>query len=608
MEPTRLFDLIYYQQEHRPLQKAFGQKRESGSWDYLSTDQIVDRAKKLSAGLLDLGVKKGDKIAMAVYKNRPEWVILDIAIQQIGAIDVPVYPTISSREYEFIFKDAGVVYCFVGEGDLYDKVNVLFGRVPSLKGVYTLDPQAGKPYWEDLLIEADEATLEKTKAGVSPDDLATIIYTSGTTGKPKGVMLSHHNILSNMMAVCDIFPITPGDRSLSFLPLCHVFERSAVYLYTYLGVSVSFTGTDELGGEEGDLRAIKPHFFTAVPRLLEKVYEKIYGKGLELSGWKKMLFFWALGLTEEFKFDRSPSLLKKLQIALADQLIYDKWRAALGGCVKGIVVGAAPCPVKILRVFSAAGIPIREGYGLTEASPGICIGLFEPEGAMLGTVGPILDNVTVRIDKSEPWYRDGEGEILACGPNIMLGYYQNPEATDEVIKVEDGQRWLLTGDVGKLVKGPGGKDFLKITDRKKQLLKTSGGKYVAPGPIESKLKENFLIEQVMVVGEQRKFVSALIIPSFETLRNWCQRKGITAESDDELLKKEPVIEKYQSIIDQTNPHFGKVEQVKKFTLLNASWDPVKNDGTEAELTPTLKLKRRVIRSKYEPVIEDLYRE
>ena len=607
MEPKRLFDFIYYQQENHPLQEAFG-GRKDGQWHYYSTAETIERANKVSRGLIQMGVQPGDKIAVAVYLNRPEWVALDIGIQQIGAINVPVYPTISPGEYEYIFNDSMAQFCFVGKDDLYDKVHKAQKNVPSLKEVYTFDLQEGRPYWENIFSDEGQEIVEQRKAAVRPEDMATLIYTSGTTGAPKGVMLSHNNIVSNVLAVKQIFPVGPGNTALSFLPLCHIFERTALYMYTYTGLRVAFTGTDNLGGDEGDLKSVRPHFFTTVPRLLEKVYEKIYNKGLELSGISRNLFFWALRLTDDYEFDKQYSGLAAMKRKIADKLIFSKWREALGGRVHGIVTGAAPCPVKMARIFSAAGIPIREGYGLTETSPGLAVGRFDPGGAMLGTIGPAIDKVELMIDTSSGEYREEEGEILAKGPNIMMGYYNKAEATAEVMKEIDGEQWFCTGDIGKLVKGPGGRQFLQITDRKKELLKTSGGKYVAPAPIENKLKEDFLIEQAMVIGESRKFVSALILPAEDALRDWCQHKGLGWSSLEDAIRKPEVAQKYQRIVDRYNPLFNKVEQIKKIKLLCENWEPVKTDGTEAELTPTMKLKRRVIRDKHQDDIESIYAE
>jgi long-chain acyl-CoA synthetase len=601
MAVTRLFDFIYHQRDNCPQEKAFGHKI-NGEWKYYSTDNIIEMANQASRGLIKLGVHPGDKVALIVYQNRPEWVIMDIAIQQVGAINVPVYPTISPGEYEYIFNDAGVKIAFVGQGDLFEKVNSKIDTIPTLTDIYTFDKVEGKKYWEDIFTSEGQDIVDDRKAGVKPDELATLIYTSGTTGNPKGVMLSHDNIVSNVRCVNDLLPLDPGDIALSFLPICHIFERSAAYSYAYSGINVVFTGTDNLGGENGDLRAVQPHFFTTVPRLLEKVYEKIYNKGLELTGMKKKLFFWALSLTDNYEFDQAPGFKDKI----ADKLIFSKWREALGGNVKGILTGAAACPMKMVKVFSAAGIPIREGYGLTETSPGLTINTFEKHGAMLGTVGPAIKIITVKIDPSDGNYREGEGEILAKGPNIMMGYYNQPEKTAEVFKEIDGERWFLTGDIGKMIKGAGGNEFLKITDRKKELLKTSGGKYVAPAPIENKFKEDFLIEQMMVVGERQKFVSALIVPAPEALQNWCKNNGEKWTSMEDAIKNPNVIAQYQKCIDGFNPEFSHIEQIKKFALLNATWDAIKEDGSKAELTPTMKLKRRVILEKYQGAIDGIY--
>lgn len=607
MEPTRLCDLIHYQAANFPLERAFGH-RVNGEWKYYSTREVIDLGNKVSRGLLKLGIKKGDRIGVAVTQNRPEWTILDVGIQQIGAINVPVYATITTEDYTYIFNDSEAKYCFVGGGDLYEKVKAAQAQVPSLKEIYSFDKKEGQPFWETIFAEEGQAEVEALRAQIKPEELATIIYTSGTTGVPKGVMLSHDNIISNIMAGKGAFPFVAGDTVLSFLPICHIYERVVIYLYTLFGVSVAFTGTDNLGGEQGDLMAVKPHFFTTVPRLLEKVYERIYNKGLDLTGLKKKLFFWALKLTEDYHYEFKPKGWKAIQWKIADKLIFSKWRAALGGNLKGITTGAAACPRRIAQVFSAAGIPIREGYGLTETSPVITLNLFEPGGALLGSVGPVIDRVEVLIDESDGIFRPGEGEILAYGPNVMMGYYNKPEATAAVMKTINGKTWFCTGDVGKMVDGPGGRKYLQITDRKKELLKTSGGKYVAPTPIESKFRENFLIEQMMVIGEQRKFVSALIVPAEPALKDWCDGNQVEWTTFPEMLHHPKVLAKFQSIVDEINPSFSHIDQIKKFRLLDKVWEPVKSDGTEAELTPTMKLKRRVILEKYKTEIEDIYAE
>ena len=603
--PSRLFDFIHYQQDHYPQEKAFSHKP-GEEWVHYSTSDIIRLAGHVSCGLLKMGIKAGDKIALAVYKNRTEWVIMDIGLSQIGAINVPVYPTISPAEYEYIFNDAEVKLAFVGSGDLYEKVSRAKPNVPSLQNIYTFDETDGRPYWQEIFAEDGIDEVHSIMDSIAPEGLATIIYTSGTTGKPKGVMLSHHNIASNVFAVGSEIPLKPQERVLSFLPLCHIFERTHLYAETYLGTQMYFTGTDNLGGEKGDIQAVKPHFFTTVPRLLEKVYEKIYAKGETLTGLKKKLFFWALDLTEDFEYDKNFSGMDALKRGIADRLIFSKWRAALGNNVKGIISGAAPLPVKIARVFSAAGIAIREGYGLTETSPGLAIGRFREGESLLGAVGPILNGVDIMIDASDGEYKPDEGEILAKGPNIMMGYYKKPEATAEVFKEIDGERWFRTGDIGKLITGPNGQPMLKITDRKKELLKTSGGKYVAPAPIENSFKEEFLIEQIMVVGEQKKFVSALMVPSEEALEKWCTQHQIPWTGLTEAVRHPRIVALYQDIVDKLNPNFSHIEQIKRFTLLDKVWQPSHPNGEEAELTPTLKLKRRVILQKFKEEIESLY--
>lgn len=609
MNATRLFEIPYYQLNNAPQAKAIGHKV-GKDWVFWSIQQFLDEANKISLGLLELGVQSGDKIAILSYKNRPEWNVVDIGLQQVGAIGVPVYPTISPREYEYIFNDAGVKYAFVsldGPGDLLKKVRDAKPNIPTLEEIYTFDKIDDAPYWKDLFREGDLSEVEARKANVKTDDLATLIYTSGTTGDPKGVMLTHKNILSNIERTRPRLPLVAGDKALSFLPLCHVFERAVSYVYMSVGVNIYYTGTDNLGGEGGDLQEIKPHFFTTVPRLLEKVYEKIYNKGLTLTGFKKKLFFWALDLTDDYAYDKPVGGLKGI---IADKLIFSKWRAALGGNIKGIVTGAAACPAKMARVFSAAGVPIREGYGLTETSPVLTVSYFEKGGALLGTVGPPLENVTLKLDAEDGDYREGEGEILAKGPNIMQGYYNKPKKTAEVMTA-DG--WFRTGDIGKFVNDNNGVQFLKITGRKKALLKTSGGKYVAPEPIEKRFKEEFLIEQIMIVGENKKFVSALIVPAAKALKDWCDNNDVTCTLhtspsnptmlciSKETLQNEKVRAMYGEAIKEINPNFSHIEQIKKFELLSDPWDV-----TTGEMTPTMKVKRRVIREKFKGAIDGIY--
>ena len=584
MEVTRLFDVIRYQKTTHPQKVSFAHMK-NGQWVNYSTDDIIQEANKISMGLLQLGIKPGDKVVTVTDQNRVEWNICDIGISQIGAINVPVYPTISESDYEYIFNHAEVKACFAAGEGLYNKVKNLVGRVTTFEHLYTWDNISGAKNWSEVLALGEGgnfAEVEAIMSRVDSNEMATIIYTSGTTGLPKGVMLSHNNIISNVKATSKEFPVEAGQIALSFLPLCHIFERMVAYTYQYVGINVYYSDIDTLGEK---LTTIKPHFFTTVPRLLEKVYEKIVNKGLLLTGLKKKLFFWALEMADKYEYDQKPGFL----FGIADKLVFSKWREALGGRVIGIVTGSAACPLKIARVFSAAGVPIREGYGLTETSPVLTFARFQEGGALLGTVGIPIDNVEIKIAE--------DGEILAKGPNIMMGYYKEPEKTQEVM-TED---WFHTGDIGTFVTGPSGKKFLKITDRKKELLKTSGGKYVAPAPIESKFRESFFIEQMMVVGESKKFVSALIVPAFTALKEWCKEEGISANTNEDLVKDPKIIAKYQSIVDELNPNFSHIEQIKKFTLLSNEWTV-----DSKELTPTMKIKRKVIGEKYEKEIAAMY--
>ncbi|WP_281542822.1 AMP-dependent synthetase/ligase [Maribacter aestuarii] len=603
---TRLFDLLDYQLENTPLEASISGRDNSGNWQSYSTQELKDAANKAGAGLLKLGLVPGDKVAIVAYKNRPEWVIMDYAIQMAGMISIPLYPTISVSEYEYILTEAEVKAAFCGGLDLYDKLSKTQKAVSTLEHIFTFDGFEGSPFWETMFYPDGVLGLESIKSEIKGEDLVTIIYTSGTTGNPKGVMLSHNNIMHVVIATSDLLVAKPEEKVLSFLPLCHIYERAVSFCYCYKGVSVFFCGTDNLSGPEGDLAAVQPVAFTTVPRLLEKIYEAIYNKGLALEGVKRKLFFWALSLTDDYEIEQRLSFFEKLKWKLADKLIFSKWRAALGGNVRQIVTGAAPCPIKILRVFCAAGIPIREAYGLTETSPTLTGNTMEPNGTLIGTVGYPIDGVELFIDKTSGDYKEDEGEILAHGPNVMLGYYKKPEINERVFKTIDGKRWFCTGDIGKLVNGPGGRKFLKITDRKKELLKTSGGKYVAPAPIENRIREDFLVEQMMVIGDKQKFVSALIVPSEEALKNWCIHKKMNWTTLEEMILHEKVTRKYQKVIDRYNPEFGHIEQIKKFRLIATAWLPIHEDGSDAELTPTLKLKRRIIREKYSSEISAIY--
>ncbi|MFN4809979.1 MAG: AMP-dependent synthetase/ligase, partial [Bacteroidota bacterium] len=577
-QATRLFDCLAINVRENPLEDMLAAK-EGGQWKKYSTATVKEMVDKLSAGLLSIGVGCGDmspegrdKVAI-LSKNRPEWIMLDLAVQQIGAILTPLYPTINVNELEFVLNDAQAKVVFVNDQDLYLKVLSLKDRLPQLKFIYTFEHVANAAHWKELLQASTPALIEQIpsiSARIGGEDLATIIYTSGTTGTPKGVMLSHSNVMTNVKASLPCFP--PGDnmRALSFLPLNHILERMVTYLYLYKGTAIYYAESMDTIGD--NLKEVKPHLFTTVPRLLEKVYDKIMLKGNELTGTKHKLFFWAHSLAEKFEINTSLSPLYKFQLALANKLIFSKWREALGGNVKAIISGGAACQVRLIRIFTAARIVIMEGYGLTETSPVISVNRFDENGREFGSVGPFIEGVEVKIAE--------DGEILCKGPNIMMGYYKRPDLTTEVMQGD----WFMTGDIGTF----SSRGHLKITDRKKELFKTSGGKYVAPLPIESRLKESIFIEQTMVIGADRKFVSALIVPSFPNLLDWCRQQGIQ-ETDPAMLCKHPrIIEHYQELIESFNKFFNPVEQVKKFSLLPNDW------GVDSgELTPKLSLKRKV---------------
>ena len=590
-EPQRLFDCVQYHLEKTPLDDMLAGK-ESGQWRKYSTAEIKATVDKLSAGLLSLGISCGDmtaegrdKVAI-LCKNRPEWIMLDLAVQQIGAILVPIYPTINVNELEFVLTDAQVKMVFVNDEDLFLKVLSLKERVAGLKDIYTFEHAANAKHWKEVTALSTPELLTQIKPiadKIKYEDLATIIYTSGTTGTPKGVMLSHRNILSNVMSSIPSFP--PGNklRSLSFLPLNHIFERMVSYLYLFRGTSIYYA--ESLDTIADNLKEVKPDLFTTVPRLLEKVYDRIMQKGNELTGTKKKLFFWAHSLAEKYEINKNQGSWYNFQLGIANKLIFSKWREGLGGNIKCIVTGGAACQVRLIRIFTAARIPIMEGYGLTETSPVIAVNRFEVSGRAFGTVGPLLTGVEVKIAE--------DGEILCKGPNVMMGYYKRPDLTAQ--DIVDG--WFHTGDIGMLT----ATNFLKITDRKKELFKTSGGKYVAPLAIENKLKESPFIEQVMLVGANRKFVSALIVPSFPNLRSWCRNNNIPDSNNEDLLRNPKVIELFKELVESFNKFFNHVEQVKKFELLTYEWSV-----DTGELTPKMSLKRKVVIEKYRDAIDRIY--
>lgn len=568
--------------------------KENGQWVSYSTEQVVDTVNRFSAGLVQLGVsarditpESSDKIAI-ISNNRPEWIFTDLACQQIGAILVPVYPTTSPVELEFILNDAAVQYLFVSNAELLAKAKAVAAKVPSIKTIYTFDSIEGARHWTEVAALATPETLKEVSEiskTIPVSHLATIIYTSGTTGTPKGVMLSHRNIYSNLQFSKESFPFNdaPESKVLSFLPLNHIFEKTVTYIYLYSGISIYYAESLETIGD--NLREIKPDGFTTVPRLLEKVFERIMAKGNELTGVKRKLFFWAVDLAEQYDNLKSGGLWYNMQLALANKLIFSKWREALGGNVSFIVTGGAACQVKLLRIFNAAKIPVYEGYGPTENSPVISVNRQGKGLTKFGTVGPLINGVQLKLAE--------DGEICVAGPSVMEGYYKRPDLTAEAIV--DG--WLHTGDIGIIEDGK----FLKITDRKKELFKTSGGKYVAPQPIENKLKESPFIEQIMVIGSERKFVAALIVPSFLTLKDWMKEKGINYTTNEDAVHHPRVLDLYRELVESYNTYFNHVEQIKKFELLPQEWTI-----DTGEMTPKMSLKRKVVMEKFKTAIEHIY--
>lgn len=585
-KPTRLFDFLSSALKRHPLEDALTTKID-GKWTPLSTQELVDESQKIARALVEMGVAPGDKVALISSTNRYEWNIMDMGILKAGAVNVPMYPTISREDYQFIFNDCGAKYCFVSDAELYQKVHDVKPNVPSLKEIYIFDKDSKAKHWSEVLKLGEntthEAEVQKRMEASKTEDLATLIYTSGTTGKPKGVMLSHQNLVSNVLDSEDRIPVVAGAKALSFLPICHVFERMLTYLYMYNGIPIYFAESIDKIGD--NIREIKPEIFALVPRLLEKVYDRIIAKGTELTGIKKKLFFWAVELAEVYDPINSSGWYN-FKLGIARKLIFSKWQEALGGNVRAMVSGGAALNPRLNRVFSAAGFNIQEGYGLTETSPVISVNGPDWDRKRIGTVGLPINHVTVKIAD--------DGEVLCKGPNVMMGYYQNKEKTDEVI---DAEGWFHTGDIGEMVEGK----FLKITDRKKEMFKTSGGKYVAPQIIENKLKESRFIEQVMVIGEGEKMVSAFVQPDFAFLKSWCERKGIQAETEAELATNERVLERVMEEVEDINQHFGKWEQVKQIRLTPEAWSI---DG--GHLTPKLSLKRRNILERYADLYKEIY--
>lgn len=588
----RLFDAVAHQQEKFPKEDMLSYKKDN-AWKHWSTSDVQEQINKLSAGLLSLGlsannftVELADKVAI-ISNGRPEWIVADMAVQQTGAIFVPLFPTTNPDEVEYILKDAEVKYVFVSSQLLLNKYEKAIRQCPSVKNIFTFENTSASN-WTNIFDLATPELLQKVEAikeNISDEHIATIIYTSGTTGIPKGVMLSHKNIVSNVILAKRNFPLPddPSLRALSFLPLNHIYEKCIAYVYMYSGVSIFFAESLETIGD--NLREVKPHIFTTVPRLLEKVFEKIMYTGYRLKGAKKKIFVWSVDIGKQFGKEKN-NLTYNAKLSIANKLVFNKWRAALGGNLKYVITGGAACPENILRVFNAAGIPVYEGYGPTENSPIISVNRAVKNMNKIGTVGPVMDGLELKL---EP-----DGEICVKGPTVMRGYYKNPELTKETII----NGWLHTGDIGTLID----EKFLKITDRKKELFKTSNGKYVAPQPIENKLKEMPLIEQVMVVGAEEKYVSALIVPSAVNLRLWMQRHGLQFDNIEEAIQLPEVKKSFADMVKNVNVQLSPHEHIKKHLLLPKEW------STETgELTPKLSLKRKIIQEKYKDVIERMYK-
>ena len=585
---TRLFDFPYYQLEKYSLPDALVTKY-GNEWVKTSTQEYVDKANAFSRGLLKMGIKSGDRIAVISSNNRTEWNITDIGILQTGAQNVPVYPTITEEDTEYILNHCKAVYCIVSDADLYQKIAAIRQNVPTLKEVYSFNEVAGCKNWNEILElgkdTGNQSEVEEIKKSIKEDDLATIIYTSGTTGRPKGVMLSHKNIVSDVLMSAERVPFEPGKTvSLSFLPVCHIYERMILYLYQYYGVSTYFAESIEKVSD--NLKEVQPFVITAVPRLLEKVYDKIIAKGSDLTGIKKKLFFWAVDVGLAYEPYGANGPLYGAKLWLARKLIFSKWKAGLGGNLGLMVSGSAAIQPRLARVFAAAEIPVMEGYGLTETSPVIAVNDERNFGFRIGTVGKVLNGVEVKIAE--------DGEILCKGPNVMMGYLDDEEKTNEVLK--DG--YFHTGDIGVIDKD----GFLKITDRKKEMFKTSGGKYIAPQLIENAMKQSRFIEQVMVIGDGEKMPAAFIQPDFEFVKQWASRKGLTLADNEAIANSEEVKERIKEEVEVVNKKFGHWEQVKKFEITPNLWSV---EG--GEMTPTLKLKRKAIKEKYQKLYDKIYR-
>ena len=586
MAITRIFDILPQLLEKYNKPNALALK-ENGKWKLYSSQEFIDNVNHLSYGLYNLGLGREDKIAI-IANNRPEWNFADFAIQQVGAVSVPIYPTISEHDLTFILNDAKIKYVFVSSNDLYKKVKAVASSVPSIKGIYTFNTIEGAQHWSELVNDGKQnpkaKEIEAIKNSIQPNDLFSILYTSGTTGNPKGVMLSHNNLISNSIASQVLAPFESNWKALSFLPLNHVYERMLSTLYFYLGVSVYYAESIETIGD--NLKEIQPQIFGTVPRLLEKVYDKIVAKGEEQTGIKKKLFFWALNLGLRYELNGANGWWYEFQLKIANKIIFNKWREALGGKIVAVASGGAALQPRLARVFQAARIIVLEGYGLTETSPVVAVNNFLPNGIKFGTVGTVLDKVTVSFA--------ADGEILVKGPNVMLGYYNRPDATAEAI---DSDGWFHTGDIGVMEDGR----FLKITDRKKEIFKTSGGKYIAPVMIENKLKESPFIEQVMVIGENQKYASALIVPAFAFLKEYCKRKEIAFTTTEEIIKNPTIKARILEEVEKVNTTLVQYETIKRPELLPREWSIDNN-----EMTPKLSLKRKVIMTANKDLIDKIF--
>ena len=586
---TRIFDLLENARKNYADKTDFLACKVNGQWETYSTHDYYEKALNLSYGLLALGLKKGDHV-VTVSNNRPEWNFIDMAINQAGMIHVPVYPTISDTDYRYILNHCQPKILIVSDNGLYQKLEPIAKEIPSLIDIYSFNKLPGVKNWKEIYQLGIEKSgdftekLDTIKESIKPDDLATLIYTSGTTGNPKGVMLSHKNILRNVEGISQIFHFGPADRTLSFLPISHVFERTINYYFQFVGVSIYYA--ESLGTISENLKEICPTIFIAVPRVLERIYDRIIGVGKDLKGIKKRLFFWAVNLGLRFEFKRANGWFYHLKLKLADKLIFSKWRLAVGNNVKIIVAGGAALQPRLIRIFNAAGIPVVEGYGMTETSPVIAANVYETGEIMIGTVGPVLPGVKVKISD--------DSEILVKGDSVMMGYYKDPEQTK---KTFDEEGWLKTGDVGIMIDNK----YLKITDRKKEIFKLSSGKYIAPQVIENIFKESFFIEQLMVVGENEKFASALISPNFSYLHKWCSTNNIKYDDNIELIKNPRVIERFQNEVNEMNKQLGQTEHIKRFRLVHEEWTT-----PTGELSPTLKVKRKYIAEKYKDILQEIY--